>query len=101
MRSTIQESAKLSCMKEISGFRRNVDEVVVLVICCETHVGSSLPTFRDGLSIPTASPLRMAPIGCPRSMKHQYRTENIGCVTALKREDVVLHDVLNHGSYTC
>lgn len=38
------------------------------------YVGSSLPTFRDGLSIPSAWPLRMAPIGCTQSISTELTT---------------------------
>jgi hypothetical protein len=43
--------ARIDCV--ISGFRREVDENCTLVSYHVASIGSSLPTFRDKLSVPT------------------------------------------------
>ena len=45
---------KLALPCAISGFRRDAHDVWALLICYAACSGTSLPTFRDNLSVPSS-----------------------------------------------
>jgi len=68
---------------EISGFRREVDEICALLSYYVAYSGNSLPTFRDYLSVPTwrvvkskktwiSRPWKMETIGSPETSVMNY-----------------------------
>jgi hypothetical protein len=46
----------------ISGFRRAVDEISALLRCDAALSGSSVPTFRDNLSVPSSRVKKSKPV---------------------------------------
>jgi hypothetical protein len=63
----------------ISWFRCHVDDICALLGYYAALIGSSLPTFRDNLSVPSSRvkslrPLKMVPIGCPETSLQNYHT---------------------------
>ena len=46
---------KLALPCAISGFRRDAHDICALLICYTACSGTSLPTFRDNLSVPSSS----------------------------------------------
>jgi hypothetical protein len=63
----------------ISGFRRNVDDICALLGYYAILSGSSVPTFRDNLSISPIfkgqeiqEPLNMGLIACPETSVQNY-----------------------------
>jgi hypothetical protein len=67
----------------ISGFHRDVDEICALLEYYAAFSGSSVPTFRNNLSVPSSSvktfkkiswPLKMGPICCPETSVENYHS---------------------------
>jgi hypothetical protein len=65
--------SKLECV--ISGFRRDIDDICALLRYCAALSGSSVPTFRDNLSVSfSRKPLEVGPIGCPETSAQHYHS---------------------------
>ena len=90
----IQKSITL-CM--ISSFRRDADEICVLLRCYASSSGNSVPTFRDNFSVPLSS---------LKQFKQSSRTVSYSCLLNCIQDNVARHikgrtqegHVTNHGA---
>ena len=61
----------------ILGFRRDIDEICVLLGYYAASNGNPVPTFRDNVSVTsswTSLPLKMEPIRCPETSVKDYHS---------------------------
>jgi hypothetical protein len=79
---------ELPCV--IPGFRRDLDELCALLWCYAVFSGSSVPTFRDKLSVLSSKVKKSRPLKMGQIVsKRRYRTTIQRCVIPQKSTDLI------------